>query len=138
MALTRRKNKHAEDGDADLEKQRQGEEEKKSRSMRCPLFLVLVFGAWCLVFGVLVWSLDQVLTDVCLEWDGEEYDVLLRYVADQSEKLKIKKDDDDEDDDEHHKYVRKWYMPWKKTRVDQKVKKVGWACTTTHLELPRI
>ncbi|WWC63631.1 plasma-membrane proton-efflux P-type ATPase [Kwoniella dejecticola CBS 10117] len=58
------------------------------------------------------------------KWDGEEYDVLLRYVEDQKQKLKNKKDDDGEDDEKNAKYVRKWYAPWRKTKVDSGPKKV--------------
>ncbi|KAL7422606.1 hypothetical protein Q5752_003254 [Cryptotrichosporon argae] len=59
------------------------------------------------------------------KYEGEEYDVLLRYVTDQAEKQKRGGGDDDgQDDDEHAKYVRKWYMPWKKVKVDQGAKKV--------------
>jgi H+-transporting ATPase len=50
--------------------------------------------------------------------------VLLRYVADQQEKLKNKKDDDGEDDDDETQYKRVWYAPWKKVKVDSKAKKV--------------
>ncbi|WWC93239.1 plasma-membrane proton-efflux P-type ATPase [Kwoniella sp. B9012] len=58
------------------------------------------------------------------KYEGEEYDVLLRYVEEQKQKLKNKKGDDDEDDDKNAKYVRKWYAPWKKTKVESGTKKV--------------
>ncbi|WVQ95251.1 plasma-membrane proton-efflux P-type ATPase [Kwoniella sp. CBS 9459] len=58
------------------------------------------------------------------KYQGEEYEVLLRYVEDQKEKLKNKKDDDDDEDEKNVKYVRKWYTPWKKVKVDQGGKKV--------------
>ena len=62
------------------------------------------------------------------EYEGEEYDVLLRYVAEQGEALKNKKesgDDDEESEDEGKgKYKRIWYMPWKKVKQDQKAAKV--------------
>jgi H+-transporting ATPase len=63
------------------------------------------------------------------EYEGEEYDVLLRYVAEQDEKLKNKKksgDDDEENEDEGKaKYKRVWYMPWKKVKQDHKATKVS-------------
>ncbi|WVF67679.1 plasma-membrane proton-efflux P-type ATPase [Kwoniella sp. CBS 6097] len=58
------------------------------------------------------------------KYQGEEYEVLLRYVEEQKQKLKNKKDDDDEDDEKDVKYVRKWYTPWKKVKVQQGGKKV--------------
>ena len=61
------------------------------------------------------------------EWEGEEYDVLLRYVDDQASKIKTHGgQQDDDDDDKKTKYTRKWYAPWKKTKVDGGSKKVGW------------
>ena len=49
--------------------------------------------------------------------------MLLRYVSDQSkQKKKVKKDDDDGKD---AKFVRKWYTPWKKSKVEQQDKQVG-------------
>ncbi|KAK8854504.1 plasma-membrane proton-efflux P-type ATPase [Kwoniella newhampshirensis] len=62
------------------------------------------------------------------KYEGEEYDVLLRFVADQQQKLKNKKDDDGEDDEKDVKYTRKWYAPWKKTKVNTAGKKIpsGW------------
>ncbi|WVR09316.1 plasma-membrane proton-efflux P-type ATPase [Kwoniella sp. DSM 27419] len=58
------------------------------------------------------------------KYQGEEYDVLLRYVEDQKNKLKNKKDDDDDGDEKDVKYTRKWYSPWKKVKVEQGTKKV--------------
>ncbi|WVW85256.1 plasma-membrane proton-efflux P-type ATPase [Kwoniella bestiolae CBS 10118] len=58
------------------------------------------------------------------KYEGEEYDVLLRYVEEQKQRLKNKKDDDGDDDDKNAKYVRKWYAPWKKTKVESGTKKV--------------
>ncbi|RSH85711.1 hypothetical protein EHS25_003852 [Saitozyma podzolica] len=52
------------------------------------------------------------------KYEGEEYDVLLRYVNEQKEKLKNKGGGEDDDDDKDAKYTRKWYMPWKKVKVD--------------------
>ncbi|WVQ74168.1 plasma-membrane proton-efflux P-type ATPase [Cryptococcus sp. DSM 104548] len=57
------------------------------------------------------------------KYQGEEYDVLLKYVADQAERIKNKGNDDDEDE-EDAQYVRKWYTPWKKTKVETQGKKV--------------
>ncbi|WWC90371.1 plasma-membrane proton-efflux P-type ATPase [Kwoniella dendrophila CBS 6074] len=58
------------------------------------------------------------------KYEGEEYDVLLRYVEDQKQKLKNKKNDDDDEDEKDVKYTRKWYAPWKKTKVESGTKKV--------------
>lgn len=45
---------------------------------------------------------------------GDEYDILLRYVSDEAEKSKHKKD---EDEDGEKKFTRPWYAPWKKVEV---------------------
>ena len=60
------------------------------------------------------------------EYEGEEYDVLLRFVAAQGEVMKNKKTDDDEDgkEEESVKTERVWYMPWKVVKVDRKAAKV--------------
>jgi len=57
------------------------------------------------------------------KYEGEEYDVLLRYVEDQKSKIK-KGGDDTEEDDKDVKYTRKWYTPWKKTKISTAPKKV--------------
>ncbi|ORX38213.1 hypothetical protein BD324DRAFT_577481 [Kockovaella imperatae] len=59
-------------------------------------------------------------------YQGEEYEVLLRYVEDQAEKQKRRgaSGDDDEDDDKDAKYTRPWYAPWKKVKVNGKAKRV--------------
>ena len=57
------------------------------------------------------------------EWSGEEYEVLLRYVADQQSKVKNKRSDDGDEDDKDAKYTRNWYTPWKKTKINQGTKK---------------
>ncbi|KAK4685145.1 H+-transporting ATPase, partial [Tremellales sp. Uapishka_1] len=58
-------------------------------------------------------------------YDGEEYESLLRYVADQQEALKNKSDEPEKEDDENTKYTRKWYSPWKKVKVeDDSAKKI--------------
>lgn len=61
------------------------------------------------------------------EWEGEEYDVLLRYVEDQANKAKNKgkEEDDGDDDDKDAKYTRVWYAPWKKVKVGGKEKKAS-------------
>ena len=51
-----------------------------------------------------------------LEYQGEEYEVLLRYVADEQGKIKNRRSDDD-GDKEKVQYTRNWYTPWKKTPV---------------------
>lgn len=58
------------------------------------------------------------------KYSGEEYDVLLKYVADQQEKIKKGGDDDGKEEEEDVKYVRKWYTPWKKTKIQTGGKKV--------------
>lgn len=60
------------------------------------------------------------------KWEGEEYDVLLRYVEDQANKAKNrgKEEDDEDDDDKDAKYTRVWYAPWKKVKVGGKEKKI--------------
>ncbi|WVQ79755.1 plasma-membrane proton-efflux P-type ATPase [Cryptococcus sp. DSM 104549] len=62
--------------------------------------------------------------DTKKKYQGEEYDVLLKYVADEQQKQKNKKDDDGGEEEEDVKYVRKWYMPWKKTKVDTGSKRI--------------
>ncbi|ODN73166.1 plasma-membrane proton-efflux P-type ATPase [Cryptococcus amylolentus CBS 6039] len=61
--------------------------------------------------------------DTKKKYQGEEYDVLLKYVSDQADRLKHKGDDEGEDE-EDAQYVRKWYTPWKKTKVETQGKKV--------------
>lgn len=51
--------------------------------------------------------------------------MLLKYVADQQEKIKKGGDDDGKEDEENVKYVRKWYTPWKKTKIQTGGKKVS-------------
>ncbi|KIR99217.1 plasma-membrane proton-efflux P-type ATPase [Cryptococcus deuterogattii 2001/935-1] len=58
------------------------------------------------------------------KYSGDEYDVLLKYVADQQEKIKKGGDDDGKEEEENVKYVRKWYTPWKKTKIQTGGKKV--------------
>lgn len=55
------------------------------------------------------------LTDK-IAYEGEEYDVLLRYAADEANKLRKSRGDEGQDDDEDHKYSRVWYAPWKKVK----------------------
>ncbi len=62
---------------------------------------------------------------VLAEYAGEEYEVLLRYVAEEQNKLKNKRKDDGGGDDKDAKYTRKWYSPWKKTKVQEGMKGVG-------------
>nr|ODN94592.1 plasma-membrane proton-efflux P-type ATPase [Cryptococcus depauperatus CBS 7855] len=62
--------------------------------------------------------------DTKKKYSGEEYDVLIRYVHDQAERIGRKSNEDDEEDDEKVKYIRKWYTPWKKTKVESRGKKV--------------
>lgn len=50
--------------------------------------------------------------------------MLLKYVADQQEKIKKGGDDDGKEEEENVKYVRKWYTPWKKTKIQTGGKKV--------------
>jgi len=111
MALTHRK-KHgsAEDGNPAAEKERLDEVEKKS-----------VFSRF---------SSCSYRTDELSEWSGEEYEVLLRYVADQQSKIKNKKGDEGDGDGEDHKYTRNWYTFWKKTKVEQGIKNVCYLCSS--------
>lgn len=51
--------------------------------------------------------------------------MLLKYVADQQEKIKKGGDDDGKEEEEDVKYVRKWYTPWKKTKIQTGGKKVS-------------
>lgn len=51
--------------------------------------------------------------------------MLLKYVADQQEKIKKGGDDEGKEDEENVKYIRKWYTPWKKTKVETGGKKVS-------------
>lgn len=60
---------------------------------------------------------------------GDEYDNLLQYVADEAVKAKRKTADDD--DDENH-YTRPWYAPWKKIKV--KSEKESEVCRTPMLQ----
>ncbi|KAI5474748.1 plasma-membrane proton-e [Pseudohyphozyma bogoriensis] len=56
--------------------------------------------------------------------NGDEYEILLRYVADEEQKEKDKQGADD-DEDEGGEDKRVWYMPWKKVKVkNDKDKKV--------------
>ncbi|ORY32156.1 putative hydrogen-exporting ATPase [Naematelia encephala] len=59
------------------------------------------------------------------KYEGDEYDVLLRYVADQQAKLKARRGGNDEEEKDV-KYIRKWYTPWKKTKVEAAEKKASW------------
>jgi H+-transporting ATPase len=67
----------------------------------------------------------SVLIRTCIEYEGEEYDVLLRYVNEQKETLKNKGGGEEEDEDKDAKYTRKWYMPWKKVKMDSGKRRVG-------------
>jgi H+-transporting ATPase len=69
-------------------------------------------------------SRDEARAGLMEEYQGEEYEVLLRYVKEQQEKLKNKGNDNGEDEDKDAKYIRKWYMPWKKVKVDSGKRKV--------------
>jgi H+-transporting ATPase len=51
-----------------------------------------------------------------LAYEGEEYDVLLRYAQDEANKLRNSRDDADDDEDEEHSYIRPWYKPWQKVK----------------------
>ncbi|KAJ7935899.1 plasma-membrane proton-e [Mycena leptocephala] len=56
-------------------------------------------------------------------YEGEEYDVLLRYARDQA--ALAGKGDDDEDDDDDGQRKRLWYAPWKTVTVkSEKEKKI--------------
>ncbi|EIW68325.1 hypothetical protein TREMEDRAFT_44712 [Tremella mesenterica DSM 1558] len=57
-------------------------------------------------------------------YEGEEYQSLLLYVEDQAKILKEKENKGDDDDDKDAKYVRKWYTPWKKTKIESTVKRI--------------
>lgn len=108
MALTqRKKNKSAEEGSPEAEKQRRDEEEKQSELGPLPPQRLE----------------PRMMADA--EYQGEEYEVLLRYVQDEQAKLKNKRTDDDDGDDKNAKYTRKWYTPWKKTKVEQGMKRVS-------------
>ncbi|KIJ61297.1 hypothetical protein HYDPIDRAFT_177061 [Hydnomerulius pinastri MD-312] len=48
-------------------------------------------------------------------YQGDEYDVLLRYAADEAEKLRGA--GEDEDKEEEGTYKRLWYAPWKKVKT---------------------
>lgn len=65
----------------------------------------------------------QGLVKLTLGYQGEEYDVLLRYVADEA--AKVKKGGDEEEEEEKPKYTRKWYMPWKRIKVETHSKRVS-------------
>lgn len=61
---------------------------------------------------------------VSVAYEGDEYEVLLRYAEDEAKKLQNKKDDQDEDGEVQTK--RLWYAPWKKVKVESGAeKKVG-------------
>jgi len=92
--IHRKKNQHEEDGSAEKEKEQHEQEERKSM---CPLLLSLT-------------RADQP------EWEGEEYDVLLRFVKQESERLKSAKSNA-EDEEEESTYKRVWYAPWRKVKV---------------------
>ena len=106
----RHRNKHSEEGDVEKEKERQQAEENKSELL--PLSTDTT--------NRRTKSLRR--TDRA-EYEGDEYEVLLRFVSEQAEKIKRKGGDDDEEEEEA-KYTRKWYMPWKKVRVENTNKKV--------------
>lgn len=61
------------------------------------------------------------------KWEGEEYDVLLRFVKEESERLKSAKSGG-EDEEEEATYKRVWYAPWRKVKVGGSTFKVppGW------------
>jgi len=93
--IHRKKHQHEEDGSAEKEKEQHEQEERKSRSFHsCPSFDVA----------------DHP------EWEGEEYDVLLRFVKEESERLKSAKSGG-EDEEEEATYKRVWYAPWRKVKV---------------------
>lgn len=67
-------------------------------------------------------------------YEGEEYDVLLRYARDQAA-LAGKGDDDDDDEDDGQR-KRLWYAPWKTVTVkSEKEKKVRISFVFPCLEL---
>lgn len=51
-------------------------------------------------------------------YEGEEYESLLRYVEDQAKVLKDKEARGDDQGDDEARYVRHWYSPWKKTKLE--------------------
>jgi H+-transporting ATPase len=58
-------------------------------------------------------------------YEGEEYDVLLRYARDQAALAGKGDDDDDDDDEDDGQRKRLWYAPWKTVTVkSEKEKKV--------------
>lgn len=55
--------------------------------------------------------------------NGDEYDILLRFAADEAAKLEH--GDEDGDGEEDVQYTRPWYAPWKKVKKENlKEKKV--------------
>jgi len=62
-----------------------------------------------------------------LEWEGEEYDVLLRFVKQESERLKSAKSGG-EDEEEETTYKRVWYAPWRKVKVGGSAFKASLEC----------
>ncbi len=102
MAVVHRKKRAStEEGDPEAEKQQRQAEQKTRELCRS--------------------AQSMRLTSV--GYDGEEYEALLRFVDDQSKQVK-KGDDDDGEEEEAH-YTRKWYAPWKKTKVESTSKKVS-------------
>lgn len=48
--------------------------------------------------------------------NGDEYDILLRFAADEAAKLDH--GDEDAEGDEDAQYTRPWYAPWKKVKKE--------------------
>jgi H+-transporting ATPase len=51
---------------------------------------------------------------------GDEYEILLRYVENESKKASRSQDDEEEEDDAASGYKRVWYAPWRKVKKDGK------------------
>ncbi|KAJ7441468.1 plasma-membrane proton-e [Mycena galericulata] len=65
-------------------------------------------------------------------YDGEEYEVLLRYAKDQA--ALASKGSDEDDDEGEHQQKRLWYAPWKKVTVkSDKEKKIPDDWLTTNM-----
>jgi H+-transporting ATPase len=111
MVLFRRKHhdRDVENGDPNLEHNRREEEESTRQSLHYYS------------------SGFQGTIDSGLGYDkGDEYDNLLRYVADEAEKARRKRGDAS---DEERQYKRLWYAPWKKIQL--KSEKERKACIPT-------
>ena len=76
-------------------------------------------------------------SDDAPNYDGEEYDVLLRYAKDQA--ALASKHDDDDDDEGEQQQKRLWYAPWKKVSVkSDKEKKVRFFPPRSCFKLTRL